>query len=88
MLFILFILFISKGILKKTEKNGKKTTQKQPKNNPKTTQKQPKNNKMNQEKECIKCGNYFYTWEDQEMCEKCAQEESSIGNGGLSNEPK
>jgi len=38
---------------------------------------------MNQEKECIKCGNYFYTWEDDEMCQKCAQEESSTGNQGV-----
>lgn len=30
---------------------------------------------MNKEKECIKCGNDFETWENQEICKKCEVEE-------------
>jgi len=30
-----------------------------------------------QEKECLKCGNDFENWENQEMCNECEEEEKS-----------
>jgi len=32
------------------------------------------------DKECIKCGNDFETWEVQEMCNECEEEENATQN--------
>jgi len=32
---------------------------------------------MSKEKECIRCGNDFDTWEDDDMCSKCKEEEKN-----------
>lgn len=33
---------------------------------------------MSEEKECIKCGDYFKSWEGEDMCDDCREGEEKV----------
>lgn len=37
---------------------------------------------MSEEKECIKCGEYFKSWDGEDMCDDCIESEEHVEDDG------